>query len=360
MPSATASFNGNIAEEVWKGGYDEYFRAFRYSYDQANRLTDATYGYTFVNQYGVEWYLTKRYNESGIVYDHNGNLQYLLRYHGDWNQIDYLAYQNYNGNQLGQVQDWSGSPSPVGFQDKYSGGNDYTYDANGNLTSDYNKSITSITYNYLNLPSVVTITSKGTITYSYDAGGNKLEKSTLDQTVTPNKTTNYFYAGDFVYRNDTLEFISSSEGRLRPVRIDTTQAISISNLKYIYDYFLKDHLGSVRDVLTTEQQTDLYAATMETVAASKEDALFSNVSSSATSVPAGFTNDNNNKMASRLNGAVNITGNTRVGPSIVLKVMTGDTISISTWSWYKRQKYMKQKVTLQVKEILSVKKNIKN
>ena len=136
------------------------------------------------------------------------------------------------------------------------------------------------------------------------------------------------------YRNDTLEFISHPEGRLRPVRIDTTQAISIANLKYIYDYFMKDHLGSVRDVLTTEQQTDLYAATMETAAATKENALFSNVSSTEAAVPAGFTHDNNNKMASKLNGAVNITGNKRVGPSIVLKVMTGDTISISTWSWY--------------------------
>ena len=51
---------------------------------------------------------------------------------------------------------------------------------------------------------------------------------------------NYYYAGDYVYRNDTLEFISHPEGRLRPVRIDTTQAILVSNLKYIYDYFLRD------------------------------------------------------------------------------------------------------------------------
>jgi RHS repeat-associated protein len=260
---------------------------------------------------------------------------FMNRYHGDWNKINYLAYQHYSGNQLGEVADWSGSTSHIGFQDKTNGlGYDYVYDPNGNLIYDYNKSITSITYNFLNLPNVVTITGKGTITYTYDAAGNKLQKTTLDQTVTPNKTTNYYYAGDFVYRNDTLEFVSHPEGRLRPVRIDTTQAISIGNLKYLYDYFLKDHLGSVRSVLTTEQQTDLYAATMETANATKENALFSNVSATAVTKPAGFSNDNSNQMASKLNGAINVTGNKRVGPSIVLKVMTGDTISISSYSWY--------------------------
>ena len=339
MLAAVGQYNGNIAEQLWKSGYDESLQGYNYTYDPANRMLASIYGYQYNNGYGLTWSLTKRYNEADITYDHNGNFLFMTRYFGDWNKIDYLQYKNYNGNQLGRVDDLAGVNIPFFFQDKTSGsGYDYTYDANGNLTSDYNKSITSITYNFLNLPNVVTITGKGTITYTYDAEGNKLQKTMLDQTVTPNKTTNYYYAGDFVYRNggttDTLEFVSHPEGRLRPVRIDTTQAISIANLKYIYDYYLKDHLGSVRDVLTTEQETDIYAATMETANASKENALFSNISSTATTKPAGFSNDNSNKMVSRLNGSVNISGNYRVGPSIVLKVMTGDTISISTYSWY--------------------------
>jgi hypothetical protein len=179
------------------------------------------------------------------------------------------------------------------------------------------------------------MTGEGTITFTYDAAGNKLQKTT-NQTVAPTKTTNYYYAGDFVYRNDTLEFINQPEGRLRPVRIDTTQIISIAKLKYIYDYFLKDHLGSTRDVLTTEQQTDIYAATMETANVGKENALFSNISSTAVSKPVGFGNDNSNQMVSKLNGNINTGGNKRVGPSIILKVMTGDTISISTLSWFHR------------------------
>jgi RHS repeat-associated protein len=335
MPFATGQYNGNISEQLWKSGYDESLQGYCYTYDQANRMTTSNYGNQYYNGYGLTWNMTKRYNESDITYDHNGNLQYMNRYFGDWNGIDALSYKNYNGNQLGKVDDFDGVNIPFFFQDKDNGtGYDYTYDPNGNLTSDYNKSISSITYNFLNLPNVVSITGKGTITYTYDAAGNKLQKTTLDQTVTPNKTTNYYYAGDFVYRNDTVEFVSHPEGRLRPVRIDTTQAISIANLKYLYDYYLKDHLGSVRDVLTTEQETDIYAATMETANATKENALFSKISTTATTKPAGFSNDNSNKMVSRLNGNVNIGGNNQVGPGIILKVMTGDTISISTFSWY--------------------------
>ena len=338
IPSSNAQFNGNIAEEIWKNGYDESEQGYTYQYDKANRLKSANYEYDATNG-GSSWNSSKVYNESSISYDHNGNLMTLSRSLNGLNTVDSLGYKNYLGNKLGRVDDYATAVPQAGFQDKTSGtGYDYTYDSSGNTISDYNKSISSITYNYFNLPSVVTFTSKGTITYSYDAAGNKLQKTTLDQTVTPNKTITYTYAGDYVYRNggttDTLEFVNMAEGRLRPVRIDTTQAISMANLKYIYDYFLKDHLGSVRSVLTTELQTDIYAATMETANAAKEDALFSNVSATSTTKPAGFSNDNSNQKASKLNGAVNITGNKRVGPSIILKVMTGDTISVSTYSWY--------------------------
>ncbi len=335
LPQATAQFNGNIAEIGCKGGYDEYLKGYVYSYDKANRLNGASYvaGQNINNVLNLN--ITDKYNENNISYDRNGNIQSLKRYHGDFGLIDELQYTNYTGNQLGTVEDQSGSTSAVGFQDQTNGsGNDYTYDANGNMISDYNKSISSITYNHLNLPITVSITGKGTITYTYDAAGNKLQKTTVDQTVTPNKTTNYYYAGDFVYRNDTLEFISHPEGRLRPVRIDTTQAISTSNLKYIYDYFMKDHLGSVRSVLSTEQETDMYAATMETANATKENQLFSNISSTVTTKPSGFDSDNGNGQVSRLNGDVTNSNNKRVGPAIVLKVMAGDTISISTYAWY--------------------------
>src|SRR6185436_19052030 len=54
---------------------------------------------------------------------------------------------------------------------------EYTYDNNGNMTSDLNTGISGITYNYLNKPVVVTLSSPTrTVTYTYDAAGNKLKK----------------------------------------------------------------------------------------------------------------------------------------------------------------------------------------
>jgi len=141
---ARPQFNGNIAEQVWKSGYDEYLRGYQYYYDKANRLDTATYGFKYYNGYGMTWNFTEKYDENTIIYDRNGNIKALQRYHGSWNRINDLHYTNYKGNQLGAVQDWVGPIAPIGFQDKTpSSGYDYTYDVNGNTISDYNKSITA-------------------------------------------------------------------------------------------------------------------------------------------------------------------------------------------------------------------------
>jgi hypothetical protein len=87
-------------------------------------------------------------------------------------------------------------------------------------------------------------------------------------------------------------------------------------------------------VLTTEQQTDLYAATMEDANATKEEQLFNNITTTRTAKPGGFDTDNANAKVARLHGDVTNTANKRVGPSIVLKVMAGDIISVSTQAWY--------------------------
>jgi RHS repeat-associated protein len=71
-----------------------------------------------------------------------------------------------------------------------------------------------------------------TITFLYDAGGNKLRK-----TVVNNGVVQYVqnYVGGIEYRNNILESIFHSEGRITTIG---------SALKY--EYALKDHLGNTR------------------------------------------------------------------------------------------------------------------
>ena len=106
---------------------------------------------------------------------------------------------------------------------------DYIYDANGNATSDFNKDISNIEYNDLNLPKTVIKTATQKIAYLYDATGRKLK-----QTVTNGaNTTTRYYAGAFEYEGSSLKMLHHGEGR---VRVDGTT--------YTYDYYLKDHLGN--------------------------------------------------------------------------------------------------------------------
>jgi YD repeat-containing protein len=57
---------------------------------------------------------------------------------------------------------------------------------------------------------VITVTGKGTITYTYDAAGNKLKKVTTEGI---NTTTTLYLYGNFV--NDTLQYLPQEEGRVR-------------------------------------------------------------------------------------------------------------------------------------------------
>lgn len=220
---------------------------------------------------------------------------------------------------------------------------DYLYDENGNLTSDKNKKISSIQYNHLNLPEIITIkqddgtTDKGTITYSYDAGGVKLKKTVLDKTITPNKTTITLYSGGAVYENDVLQFLGHEEGRIRFVPVE-----GATPHKFEYDYMLKDHLGNVRMVLTEEVKSDPYPAlsyegAVGSTAIQNQDAVWENktgasinVNSVRTTRPGGFGSSGSNGSYVQL--VRKSTGS--IGAAKLLKVMTGDRIHASVDYYY--------------------------
>jgi RHS repeat-associated protein len=178
----------------------------------------------------------------------------------------------------------------------------------------------------------VHVKNKGTITYLYDASGNKLEK----QTTEGGHTTRTDYIGGYIYRNDTLQQIAQEEGRIRP-----------KDSSYVYDYFLKDHLGNTRMVLTEENQKDIYpAATLESGAVSTEQTYYTintgNIVSQPVSLTDNYPNNNgilnpgnanagsNSSVMYKLNAA---TGD-KMGMGITLKVMSGDTVSILGRSYW--------------------------
>jgi RHS repeat-associated protein len=338
--------NGNIAGIKWKSAGDQQQRAYGYNYDNANRLLKADF-----NQYdNGSWDLSQGidFSTNNIVYDANGNIQSLHRNGvllSSSQPIDELKYTYANSgysNQLLSVSDTVTQNNELGdFYDGNTSGNDYAYDGNGNLTEDLNKGITSIQYNFLNLPDTIDVTkttdhtNKGMIRYVYDADGTKWQKIVTDSTLTPIGRDTTTYIGGFIYKNDTLQYMAQEEGRVRPKQIDSTQGWGASNLQWIYDYYEKDHLGDVRMTLTEEKDTAYYIATMEQQNASKENRLFDNVSSTQYPTPTGFDNptDTSNHYVSRLNASSG-TGNYEIGPSIILKVMAGDQLTASVYAWY--------------------------
>jgi hypothetical protein len=186
-------YNGNITGTVWKSTGDDEIRKYDFSYDAANRLTAADF-----KQYTSGSFSTSaglNFSMSGMQYDATGNIKNMTQY--GWkvgatasNIIDNLTYTySSNSNKLSQVTDASNENTSKLGDFKYDptakGSTDYTYDLNGNLASDANKKITSITYNYMNLPEVITVNGKGTIQYVYDAAGIKYQKIVTENTIKP-------------------------------------------------------------------------------------------------------------------------------------------------------------------------------
>jgi RHS repeat-associated protein len=334
--------NGNIGGMTWRSKGDGKQRAFGYGYDAANRLLFADFKQfndgSWNNTSGLDFkVIMGNGTDAATAYDANGNIRAMQQKGwkpGGSGVIDQLSY-NYlpNTNKLlNVIDDVNDTKTKLGdfrtsetYMEALAGSKafdatDYTYDANGNLELDRNKDIGSITYNHLNLPYQVTVAGKGLITYIYDAGGNKLQKITREYEPSTRTVTDYM--GGSVYSNDTLQFVAHEEGRIRK-----------KAGQYVYDYFIKDHLGNTRMVLTEEEQQDNYpAASMETAAAATENAIYSKVEETRTGKPPGYPEDtytDPNAFVSKLNG-----NGHKIGTGIVLKVMSGDKFNIRANAWY--------------------------
>jgi RHS repeat-associated protein len=326
--------NGNISGAKWKSRSDGIARAFGYDYDNLNRLTQASFNQQ--NSGSTTWSQNLvNFSVSGLSYDANGNILSMKQQglNGPLIQtIDSLKYgYNTTSNRLSFVTDKrNDAASKLGDFKEINNNEtqDYWYDLSGNVSMDKNKNIDSIFYNHLNLVSIVYVHGKGQIYYQYKGTGEKVTKIVIDTSFTPGKVTTTHYVNELVYEQDTLQYISHEEGRIRPV-YKSGQPVS-----FVYDYFVKDHLGNVRMVLGTQTDTAQYVATMETAVSGVENALFSNIDNTRTAKPSGYPTDNTtnpNAFVAKLNAS----NGQKIGPSLVLRVMAGDSITIAVKALYK-------------------------
>lgn len=266
--NGTPLYNGNISKTNWLTSQDHVKNEYIYNYDGLNRLQLAHFS-TPINS------LSDSNFDEAVQYDKNGNITHLER--NGYNMtglfsvpIDYLSYHYdpNSKNQLKKVVDLTNSQ--LGFKDDVTANieeddteDDYLYDASGNMIKDQNKGIYSIEYNHLNLPKKIWFGSGSTLSYTYNAAGEKLKKIVTDVSNNSASTTEYF--GGFQYNNTVLQFIFTTEGY-----VNNTVIEGVNNYNYVYNY--TDHLGNIRlsyakdedtNELTVLQTHDYYPFGME-------------------------------------------------------------------------------------------------
>ena len=289
----TPCYNGNISGITWL--QRESLKAatsaesqYSFSYDGLNRLSRADYCCESDEWNGNLLSLDTRDFSCSYSYDLNGNMTKLQRKGVNYyntslpthmykhDTIDNLQL-TYNGNQLTKVEDQCVDLTYTGamdFKDGATKATEYTYDANGNMTSDRNKGISSITYNMLNLPQTVLFDDGHETCYTYAADGRKLrveyrlnnfsiieaEKakasdgydaiaspSALDENgiiETPAEPISRTlmtrdYCGNYIYKNGCLERVMTENGYMQDGEL------------YFY---IKDYQGNVRVVLNQANQ----------------------------------------------------------------------------------------------------------
>lgn len=371
---ANDRLDGLIAGTVWSTQGDDVQRLYDYEYDAAGRFTTAIFrerAQPNASDNQMMDFSVFGDNNGVIRYDLNGNIlsmQHMGVVPGNNTpvKIDDLQYSyanNGKSNKLMRVMDQTGIGNLNGkfgdFSDGNSGGNDdYEYDENGNLVKDQNKNFEAIKYNYLDKPEEVVIAQKGIVRYTYDANGTKLKR-----TFEPNSGTavSTYYVNQFYYKENDLQYIHFEEGRVRVMQaVNETNGYDLLQMdgnidmpggkRGAMDYFITDHLGNTRMVLTEETHLGRMVCTMETNRDAVEAPVFGQVDASGNPTAAnevrarfpvanipgqatgqGWTNTSIGNHVSRLSTQ---SGQARVGPNVLLKVMAGDKLSATSIYYY--------------------------
>ncbi|WP_425637964.1 hypothetical protein ACPUEN_00930 [Algoriphagus yeomjeoni] len=315
-------YNGNISRIDWGGkeGSGGAFktRTYNYIYDHANRLKTANF--TASGE-------ANRFNVTGITYDANGNIYSMERRNqratSDYNVVDDLEY-SYNrfSNRLSQVKDNNLSTNYTAKDFKDWGTAAYGYDENGNMTANVDKEITLITYNHLNLPQEITFESGAQLRFAYNATGNKMTQKVYNSSGTLTKTQDYI--GEIVLLDGALDYLIHEEGRL------------VAEVDGLWgEYYLKDHLGNIRQVLRAAT-SQTFMATMESGSAATEEMAFSMISESRQTEPEHNVTVGGNQVA-----WLNANRGRMVGPGRTQEIYAGDSLKLQVHGKYLEDKNQK-------------------
>ena len=224
--SSAPQWGGNISSIGWSTSSVQ--KQYIFGYDALSRLVSASF-YSGESQ-------SLLHSES-YTYDQNGNINSLTR-------AGQTQALNHSGNRLVNV-----------------GNAGFVYDAKGRqISSEYGMTVAT-QYNIIDLPQKHIIGDGSTVVdYKYAADGRKLQECVV--------------TGSLQFRRDYVDDFIYEAGHLKRILFDGGY-VDVSGSTKTYMFFTKDHLGSVRAVVSqmgTVQQTNEYYPFGDQFATSDTDA----------------------------------------------------------------------------------------
>ena len=261
---AKPSYSGYISGMDWTGA-DRVKRSYSYGYDGMSRLVSADYSESgrplyshLVNQGTPDYSCAYRYDLNGNPLSvvrkgltevmGSGSSNLLARF----GTVDNLT-MSYSGNRVTKVTDSAANTTYTGASDFYDNNYrevEYEYDANGNMTLDFNRKIMGVVYNRLNQPVRIEIGGDTFVENMYDADGTLRQRRLRQRASSGLPTIGGFFPADSIdaegYHIRVTDYCGPWEtvnGRLSAIRIPGGY-IEGDNV-----YFnITDHQGNIRQV----------------------------------------------------------------------------------------------------------------
>jgi RHS repeat-associated protein len=334
-----AQFNGMLSAIQWKSKLpeqaqnEEQKHSYVYRYDDLYQLTGSYYAkenteFAEAGQFSAKrdaFTETTKYNLRGGIVNmrrftlgQDGNTAVLM---------DNLTYgYEQNSYRLKSVfeaatfeADWSVTHFRQGAEGTFS------YDELGNVSVDPNKEL-SYQYNALGRVNKIMKTGEtNEVKYLYTADGTLHQKQVGDKITYHSPTVQYVSEGE---QDPQIEHVATAAGIAR------LNEIALPELKFFYDYYLLDHMGNLRVVVTTEGARQTTAqATMEMQSAYFEDDFFEHVPDSRVPKPLDYpSTEHSGNFVSGLKG-----DGIAQGPGKIIKVAYSDQVEVSTFSYYRSE-----------------------